>query len=243
MELSTAAIALLIIVALGTGISKTGVPGLGIVFVVLTPLAIPAKESTGYILPFLIFGDCLAVLYWRRSAVWRHILAVAPAMCAGVVLGFVLMGRLDDAVYGKVLGIVVLALLGLDAARRHFHLPLPVTSRAFGYGMGLLAGVLTMLANAAGPVTMLYLLAMDVSKEEFIGTGAWLFFFINLFKVPFSAALGLMTWASFKVNLMLLPCVLLGGLIGVWIVRRIPAQVFERLMRGLTFLGGLKLLF
>ena len=243
MELSALALTLLALTALFSGMSKTGFPGLGIVFVVIVPLAIPAKESTGYILPFLIFGDVLAVIYWRKSAIWRHIAVMLPSMCVGIVCGYFLMDRIADAAYGRVLGSVVLLLTALDWARRRFDLPIPVGNRAVGYALGFLAGVMTMLANAAGAVTMIYLLAMSVSKEEFVGTAAWIFFIINLFKVPFSVALGLITWESLQVNLILLPFVLVGGYLGLVALRRISGKSFDTLMRALAFLGGLKLFF
>ena len=243
VDLSTQAIILLAITALFNGISKTGIPGLGIVFVVLVPLAIPAKVSTGYILPFLIFGDIMAVTYWRRSAVWRYILAVLPAMLVGIIIGYFIMDRISDVAYGRVLGGVVLFLILLDWARRYFGIPVPKDSRVLSYSIGLMAGILTMMANAAGPVVMLYLLAMNISKEEFVGTSAWIYFIINLFKVPFSMSLGLITFGSLQVNFMLLPFVIVGGILGVKVMRRLPLKTFENIMRVLAVLGGIKLLF
>lgn len=243
MELTASAYVLLCATALFMGISKTGVPGLGLIFVVLAPLAIPAKISTGYILPFLVFGDIIAVLMWRKAAVWRLIGAVIPAMLVGVVAGYLVMDRVEDAVYGRVLGGVVLFLLLLDEARRRTGTEVRAGNKFIGWGIGFVAGIMTMMANAAGPVVMLYLLAMDVSKEEFVGTGAWIYFFINAFKIPFSMSLGLITLESLKVNFMMLPLVILGSILGVYIMRRIPAGLFMRLMRAVALVGGVKLLF
>lgn len=235
--------AILALSAVLAGIAKTGLPGLGVMFVVLVPMVLPAKASTGFILPFLMLADVFAVLYWRNKAVWRLIVVMLPAMCVGIVCGFFLMDRIDDAVYGKALGCMVLLLLLADWLCRRFMIAIPINGRVPGYCMGFLAGVLTMLANASGAVMVLYLLAMRISKEEFVGTGAWLFLFINLFKVPFSAALGLITLESLKMNLLLSPCVLLGCFLGVAILRRLSGKTFELLMRTLALVGGVKLLF
>ena len=164
-------------------------------------------------------------------------------MFVGIVVGFFLMDRIDDSVYGKVLGCIILVLLATDAIFRRFHIQVPKNSRLFGWGMGFLAGVMTMLANAAGPVMMLYLLAMDVSKEEFVGTSAWIYLAINMFKVPFSVMLGLITFDSLTVNLALLPCIILGSFLGVWMLRRISGPFFEKLMRVMVLIGGIKLFF
>ena len=243
MDFSLYAYAVLALVALISGIAKSGVPGLAIIGVVLAPMVLPAKISTGYILPFLIFSDVLAVIYWRKAAVWRYILAVLPAMFAGIVVGYFLMGVIEDAVYAKVLGCLVIFLMTLDWIRRHRHIPVPTNSRALAWLCGFLAGIMTMLANAAGPVMMIYLLAMNISKEEFVGTNAWLYFIVNLIKVPFSIHLGLLTPESFWVNLTMFPAILVGGFVGIFIVRRISGQTFTKLMRALAFLGGVKLLF
>ena len=63
--------------------------------------------------------------------------------------------------------------------------------RWFGPLMGLFAGITTMVANAAGPVMTLYLLAMRLPKMEFLVTSAAFFLLINWIKVPFIAQLGL----------------------------------------------------
>ena len=229
--------------ALTAGISKSGVPGIAMLGAVFVPLVMPAKLSTAYVLPFLLFADVIAITYWRNSAVMRYIIALLPAMFAGIIAGFLVMDRIPDAVYGKVLGSIVILLLSVDAVFRHLKIRIPEHSRVFAWGMGFLAGVMTMLANAAGPALMLYLLAMNISKEQFVGTSAWIYFAINVFKVPFSIALGLMTLDSLRVNFMLVPCVILGSILGVRLIRRISGPLFEKMMRVMVLIGGIKLFF
>ncbi len=243
MDQSVGFYAVLAFSALMSGISKSGVPGMGMLGTVFVPLVMSAKVSTGYVLPFLLFADIIAVSYWRRAVIVRYIVALLPAMFTGIIVGFFLMDRIPDAVYGKVLGSIVILLLVLDAVCRRLKIRIPENSRLFAWGMGFLAGVMTMLANAAGPAMMLYLLAMNISKEQFVGTGAWIYLAINIFKVPFSVSLGLMTAASFSVNLMLLPCVILGSVLGVRLMRKISGPMFEKMMRVMVLAGGIKLFF
>ena len=243
MEHSTLFFLVLGFSALSAGLSKSGVPGAVMLSSVFVPMVMSAKVSTGYILPFLVFADIIAVAYWRRSVVMRYIIALLPSMCIGIVVGFFLMGRIEDAVYGKVLGSTILFLLAMDFAFRRFDIHIPKNSRLFAWSMGFLSGVMTMLANAAGPAMMLYLLTMNISKEEFVGTGAWIYLVINSFKVPFSIQLGLITLDSFFINLMLLPLIFLGSFLGVRLMRKISGPFFEKMMRGMVLLGGIKLLF
>lgn len=229
--------------ALMSGISKSGVPGMGMLGTVFVPLVMSAKLSTGYVLPFLLFADLIAVAYWRRAVVVRYIIALLPAMFIGIIVGFLLMDSIADAIYGRVLGSIVLLLLAVEAMFRRCNISIPQSSRLFAWSMGFLAGVMTMLANAAGPAMMLYLLTMKISKQEFVGTGAWIYLAINLFKIPFSIRLGLITLDSFTINLMLFPIVILGSYLGVRLMRKISGPLFEKMMRVMVFIGGVKLFF
>jgi uncharacterized membrane protein YfcA len=104
--------------------------------------------------------------------------------------------------------------------------------------MGWLAGVVTMLANAAGPVMTVYLLSQRLEKKDWLGVFSRFFLFINLFKVPFSMNLGIINAPSLVTNLMLLPAVILGILMGWWVLKHIPQKPFEWLLFGLTALAA-----
>jgi hypothetical protein len=109
--------------------------------------------------------------------------------------------------------------------------------------MGALAGFTTMVANAAGPVMILYLLAMQLPKMEFLGTGAWFFLAVNLFKVPFSWQLDLMTAPSLMLDLKLAPLVIAGAILGRLLIGRIHQRLFETLALAFTTLAALKMVF
>jgi len=113
----------------------------------------------------------------------------------------------------------------------------------FAAGLGFMAGVTTMMANAAGPIMIIYLLAMKLPKIEFVGTGAWFFFVINWLKVPFSASLNLMTAESVKLNLMMLPFIALGAVAGIFFLKRIPQKAFTAVVQFLAAAAAVKLLF
>ncbi len=226
-----------------TGFSKSGVPGVSILIPALAAMAMPARASTGFILPVLIEGDFVAVAYWRRRALWPRLARVLPWTALGIIAGYFLMGMLSDAVFKSLLGAMILAIVALDLFRRAAKVELRAESHVLAAVIGILAGVFTMIANAAGPVMTIYLLSMGLSKEEFIGTGAWFYFVINLFKMPFSIALGLVTWSTLGIDLALLPLVLGGSLVGVLVMRRIPQQAFNILAQILAVSGGIRLFF
>jgi len=226
-----------------TGFSKSGVPGMGILIPTLAAMAMPARASTGFILPILIGGDFAAVGYWRRQVSWPRLIRVLPWTVLGVVAGYFLMGVLSDAVFKPLLGAMIIAIVVLDLVRRAAKVDLRTDSPIIAAVIGILAGAFTMIANAAGPVMTVYLLSMGLTKEEFLGTGAWFYLLINLFKLPFSIAMGLVSWSTLGVNLALLPLVLAGSVAGILVIKRLPQKVFNILAQVLAILGGVRLLF
>ncbi|MGE3308582.1 MAG: sulfite exporter TauE/SafE family protein [Limisphaerales bacterium] len=230
--------------AVGIGISKSGLPGISLLHVVLFAQLFPGIRSTGVVLPMLIAGDLGAVWLFRRHAQWPHVGRTLPPALAGVVAGWWIMGRLPAAGFGPVIGGIVLVLAVLQIARDlkpGIFREMP-TSRGFAWTMGFTAGVTTMLANAAGPVMGLYLLAVALPKDAFVGTSAWFFLLINLLKVPFSAQLGLIDLHSLTINGVLVPLILAGLLIGRSAVARLPQRWFDILVLAFAVAAAFKLL-
>ena len=84
-----------------------------------------------------------------------------------------------------------------------------------------------MTANAAGPVTTVYLIRAGLPMLRMIGTGAWFYLAVNLAKVPFSAGLGLITGTSLVRDALLVPAVFCGAGLGIVLVGRSRQRPFE----------------
>lgn len=234
--------------ALLVGVSKSGIPGIGILSVAIFTNLLPAKASTGLVLPMLIVGDVVAVLAYRQHTVWKHLWKLFPWTAAGVIVGDYALGRIDDRQAAILIGVILFAMLGLHLWRnrkaRADQLETAVVEHAIWFApfTGIMAGFTTQVANAAGPVMIIYLLAMRLPKMEFLGTGAVFFMLLNWFKVPFMVHRGMITADSFGVNLWLAPVVVAGALLGRAVALRIPQKLFERIALVLTFVAAAKLL-
>src|SRR5688572_705728 len=204
---------LAIVAGLGVGISKSGFAGVSLVHVLVMAYIFGDIQSTGIVLPMLCIGDLAAVIAFQRHAVWKHVARTLPIACVGVVVGTWLMRSVvPEAAYKPFIGWTVLVLVVMQVWRMlrpglFEHVP---HSWPFAASMGLLAGITTMMANAAGPVMGLYFLAVGLPKYQLTGTSAWFFLFINLFKVPFSAGMGLIRWDTLWFNLVLAPAIIIG---------------------------------
>src|SRR5688572_677436 len=235
-DLSLADWLLAIVAGLGVGISKSGFAGVSLVHVLVMAHIFGDKVSTGVVLPMLVMGDIGAVIAFKRHAVWRHVGRTLPIACVGVVIGTWLMAVVvPESAYKPFIGWTVLVLVILQVWRMlrpgtFEHVP---HSWSFAAAMGLLAGITTMMANAAGPVMGMYFLAVGLPKYQFTGTSAWFFLLINVFKVPFSASLGLIAPSSLMFNLALLPAIIVGLFFGRWLLSHVSQRLFDGLI--LTF--------
>lgn len=236
--------AVAILGALLVGVSKTGIAGLGILCVVLFAQIMPAKQSTGVVLPLLCFGDLIAVASYRQHTQWKFLWRLFPWTAAGVLLGYVALGRIDDHQAKVMIGVIVLVLLAVHVARRRRPAANPPAAHGWWFAptIGVLAGFTTLVANAAGPLMVIYLLAMQLPKMEFVGTGAVFFMLLNLFKVPFMVNLGLINPVSFTFNLWLAPAVFAGAFLGRKILVKLDQRLFENLALVLSAASGVRLL-
>lgn len=230
--------------ALIIGVAKTGVGGLGMLAVVVFASVMPAKASAGFVLPMLICADVVAVLAYRRHAEWALLWKLFPWTAVGVFLGYLAMGRINNQDAGLLIGVIVLVLTGIHVWRQsRTQKQEPEHAIWFAPTIGVLAGFTTLVANAAGPLMVIYLLAMRLPKMEYMGTGAWYFLLMNLFKVPFMISLGLVTVDSVTGNLWLVPAVLVGTWIGWGVLKKMNQKLFERLALLLSIAAGINLLY
>ncbi len=242
MELNLYGWVVVALCAVMVGISKTGLPGMGILFVPLMAMVIPAKQSTGMVLGILVLGDIFAASYYHKAAMWRHIIRLIPATLVGIVAGYFVMKVISDEQLKPIIGVIVVIMLAVNWWRNRAGEDVP-TEWWFAEVMGFFAGLTTMMANAAGPVMIVYLLAMRLPKVEFVGTSAWFFFIVNWMKVPFSMHLGLINIASIKLGFIMLPFIIIGAVLGIVALKKMPQKVFEITIQVLALAAAIKLLF
>jgi len=223
---------LAMLAALCVGLGKSGFGGVGMFTVLLMAEVKPAYESTGIVLPLLICGDIFAVSAFRKHAKWPYIWKTLPPALVGICIGYFLMPHIPKETFRPVIGWIVLLMVMLQYLRQFrpaIFQNIPHT-RWFAWLMGTWSGVTTMMANAAGPVMALYLLAVNLPKYELVGTSAWFFLIINLTKVPLSSHLGLINKESLTFNLVLVPLVLAGIFLGRMLIRHVPQKLFEQIL-------------
>lgn len=231
--------AVIVLSALCVGMSKTGVQGIMLMIVPLLAMAFGAKESTGIILPMLCMADIIAVAYYKRIADWKIVARLLPT----AILGFFLAIGVDSLVPGgqfrQLMGWTLMLALGVMMWNEIFGKENRWMKKGwYSAVFGLLGGFTTMIGNAAGPVMSVYLLSMRKEKMEYIGINAWFFLVVNLLKVPLQAFVWHnITWDSLALNLLMLPVIGIGALIGVRIVKMLPERAFRRFVQVVTVIS------
>lgn len=230
--------------ALLIGFSKTGMPGAAIPAVALMAEAFreETRLSVGAMLPILLLGDLFALAYYRRHANWGRLLELLPFVAVGMVPGYLVLWKLDSEPLRVLIGAIILVLLALQIARQRFGWEKMPDRRWFIATTGVLAGFGTAVGNAAGPVMSIYLICKRVDKHEFLGTAAWFFFIVNLSKIPFFLSLDMITPTTIHLDALLVPVVVVGAIVGVLVLERIPQAVFNGIVLTLAGVAALRMI-
>jgi len=244
LDITTTAWVLALTAAFVIGISKAGIKGIAIINVTLMALAFGAKESTGLIVPLLVVGDAFAVVYYNRHAQWKYIVAFLPWMILGILIGTAIGKDLPETTFKISMAVIILGTVLMMYwwdRKKSKNVP---THWAFAGFIGTMAGITTMIGNLAGAFSNIYFLAMRLPKNEFIGTAAWLFFIVNIFKLPFHIFIWkTITPETLIINLKLVPGIILGIIVGVRLVKIIKEQFYRRMILVLTAIGAVLILF
>lgn len=229
-NLTPAILLIYLLLAVVVGMTKAGLSGLGLAVIPAMALIFGARESTGILLPMLLTGDIMAVIYYHRSAVWKHIVRIIPWVITGITAALITGNNINSSQFRTVLMSVVgimLVLMVVNDLRKKKDDKIP-ESHLFSALMGGAGGFATMIGNSAGPVFSLYFLSLKLNKNEFIGTGAWLYLLMNAGKLP----LHILVWKTISINTILLnllsvPFIVIGIFVGIWAVKLFPEVIYR----------------
>ena len=240
--------------ALLIGFSKTGVPGVGIVVVPFMALIFPGRISVGTTGLLLLAADVFAVAWYRRHTRWDKLTQLLPWVVVGMLIGFGTLFLIGDDAQGKdglnkVIGALVLVMIGVYMLRLRFGDRLRPTSQFGLVGTGASAGFATMVSNAAGPIMSVYMTSLGLPKMEFMGTSAWYYLIFNATKIPLYLLLTalaptrpMFSTQGFLFDVALLPVIVAGVFLGRWMLPRVSQTVFNVFALSLSAVAAIRLL-
>ncbi|MES2774979.1 MAG: sulfite exporter TauE/SafE family protein [Bacteroidota bacterium] len=222
------------------GLSKAGLKGIDMMNVTIMALVFGGKTSTGVVLPLLCVADILAVWYYKRHVQWPHFRKLIPWMIVGILIGVFVGKEIDEVLFRRIMAIIIILTVIIMVYLETRRNPLVPKNMLFASTLGLASGFTTMLGNLAGAFANIYFLSMRMSKNDFIGTAAWIFLVVNLFKLPFQVFYWQnITAHTLQTDLVLLPAMLLGFFIGLKCVALIKDDGYRKVIMVLTMAGAL----
>lgn len=229
--------------ALATGFIKGGMPALGPLVASAIALWFPSRDALGITLVLFLIGDSAAVsMYWRQAN-WQELRKMLLPVVIGIVVGGVVLSRLDNRTLGLTIGIMVLILVALEPLRprlTRWALAHPQVARNTS---GSLAGLATTISNSSGPILTIYFLVLNLDKRTFVGTASIFFAFANLAKLPIFIEQGVFQ-RQYAASLVLVAVLVYVGAFGGKLFLEWISQLwFNRIVLMLTAVAGVLLIY
>ena len=244
-QLSTGQIVAGLLVALIVGISKTGVSGIVLIAIPILASAFGGIQSTGLMLSMFLIADVFAVKAYAQHGRWDEIRKLLPPALVGLAIGSVVGKFINDTQFKITIGSIILLCLVFMIWQeiKGDQLKIP-EGRWFVILIGVLSGFATMIGNAAGPIFAIYLLAIRLKKQNYLGTTAWFFLIINLTKLPLQIFVWHnINWSTALLALSALPVIFIGTRIGIYVIKKLPEKAFRYLVIGMTALVAARMFF
>ena len=231
--------------ALLIGITKAGFGGgAGLIVGPMLMLVFPAKESLGMMLPLLFVCDVVSLFFYWRKWDKLNIAFIIPGAVVGIGIGSIFLGRFDDRILAKMIGITAIGFALLQILRHQLMQRKEQfrTQPWLGILVGAFTGFFSTVAHLGGVLTMMFLLAQQLENQVFVATAALIYFSINLFKIPVYLKLNIITTQILLRILPFHPLIAVGTMLGVYLNRRTSAKMFTKIILTIVFLTGIRLI-
>jgi len=228
--------------ALLIGMSKGGLPLVGMMSVPLLSLVMSPVKAVILLLPLYIISDVVGVWLYRRNYSAINLKILVPASMLGILIGWLTASMISDLTIKLIIGLVGVSFCLQTWFKRgqgEGAMPASVPKGAF---WGAASGFTSFIAHAGGPPFQVFVLPQKLPKAEFAGTATILFAIINLAKIGPYQNLSPYKWDDMVNALVLVPFALLGTVLGAYLTKRIADAWFFKLLQAGLFLVSLKLI-
>jgi len=227
---------------LALGLSKGGFAGTGQMATPMLALVMPPLEAAAIMLPIMIVQDGAALWVYRKDWNGRIIAIVIPGAIIGVAAGWLLAAHVSNAAVRVFTGAATIAFVLYNwIGPKRLADDVGSASVPAGVFWGVLSGFASTIAQAGGPPYQMYVLPQKMPKMTYVGTTAIVFATLNWLKVVPYFALGQFSTKGLGTSLALLPLAIAANLLGFWLVRVTPQEIFYRITLVLMFLISIEL--
>ena len=225
------------------GLSKGGLPMVGVLSVPVLALVLPPVMAAGLLLPVYVVTDMFGLYAYRRHFDKRLLMILVPATTLGVVIGWATASLVPERLVTGLVGIIGLAFALNLLLRRPVAGDGRAPQVAPGLFWGTIAGFTSFVSHTGGPPYQVYVLPLRLDKAVFAGTTTILFAYVNAIKLIPYYALGQLNLANLKLAAVLMPAGVVAVLVGVRLVQIMPQKLFFQAVTWALLAISLKLLF
>ncbi len=209
--------------------------------------------AIGLMLPLLIFCDLVGLFLWWRKWDSRIVLMLLPGAVIGALLGGLVLwliqhvkpsgqwasqeitGAWLNLLIGSIaIGFVVLGIIKAIRSKPMTFKPVFWQGTIFGG----LAGLTSTIAHAAGPIITMYFLPQRMNKDRYVASTILYYAVNNQLKILPYFFLGMLNRNVIAASVPLLPAVIAGALVGVFLHKRIGQTNFNAIVYFLLALVG-----
>jgi hypothetical protein len=212
------------------GMSKGGVPVVGMLAVPVMALVMNPILAAGLLLPVFVVSDLFGLWAYRRAWDGRVLAITLPGALAGIGIGWATASLVPEAAVTLLVGVIGLAfaagilLRGQGATEPRQARVVP------GLVWGGLAGFTSFVSHAGAPPWQVYTLPLGLTKAVFAGTTTVFFAVVNAVKLVPYHALGQLHPGNLAVAAVLALPAVAAVFLGVRLVRWLPERLFFRLV-------------
>jgi len=225
------------IVALGLG--KGGFAGLGMISTPLLALRLPPLQAAAILLPILLCQDVISVWAYRRDWCAWNLKVLLPGSMIGVAVAWLFAAYVAQAYVELAVGVTGICFVIYTFSPRADAAT--ASERGRRHVLGLARGLHLDLIQVGGPPYNVHILPQRLDKFTLIGTTIIFFALVNVMKIAPYTALGQFSTRTLGTSLILLPLAIASNLLGLWLARRAPTELFYRLTYVLMLLISLAL--
>ncbi len=219
----------------GFGAGMVGIPLLAFVMPVHT--AVPMFSIL--VLTLFVF---ISIRDWKTVVRDELRRLVLPTLL-GVVMGIVLLQRLDNQMLLKLLGGLLITYASYATAVQIFGLPQLNCSQRWAFPVGFVGAVIdTVFSGGGGTLVVIYLHMRGVGRQPFRATVAVVWLVEMVARMAGYGAAGYYTMGTLLLCLLLLPMMWAGTYVGERIGNRISQDTFSKVLSALLALTGVMLI-
>jgi uncharacterized membrane protein YfcA len=229
--------------AIFIGLSKGGVPMIGMLGVPVLALVISPIRAAALLLPIYVVTDMFGLWAYRRQFSGRNLAILVPAAIVGINIGWATASVVSDNHVTLLVGVIGLAYCFDLWRKRHRKLSPRPADVPRGLFWGAVTGFTSFVSHSGAPPYQMYVMPQKLSKLVFAGTSTILFAIINAVKLLPYWALGQLNLENLRTAALLFPIGIIATLAGVRIVKIVSEEFFFRLVTIGLFAVSVKLTF